>query len=267
MKQLYFLVFICLVFMSCDSESPDSQESEANCDNGTFVGEVNLSTQTEVDSFGAQCYSKINGRLSLFDAQSTDDRIHDLTPLLNLNEVFTSNVLDYSGSLTVRCSELETLNGLENITAVGGLNITDCNSLISLEGLEGLTSVERTRTAQLRIIRNNVLENLDGLNQLIKVQSTEDNFSLLQITENPSLTQMNALENLNYVNGLLKFYVVLGTGDNIYFNENVTNYCGIRNLLISETYTGIDWMSEFFNSDEGSYVPSIQDIIDGNCSQ
>ncbi len=264
------LIIICL-FIACYSCTQDDTKSNdefnvCDVDNGTFIGNILLTNQTQVDSFGALCYSKIDGSLILQDLDSTSDKIMDLTPLSNLNEVFITNqpINVVTGGIGVFCDELESLIGLHNITKLGTLSINYCNRLIDLEGLRSLASIENQYGAWLRITSNSSLENLSGLNMLTKVESGNDT-ALLNINNNGALTNMDALENLDFVNGSLIFSETCSATDgSICFNYNVTDYCGLRNLLSSQTYTDISWMPIAF---ENAFTPSVQDIIDGNCSQ
>jgi len=236
-------------------------------DNGTFTGDVFLFNQTQVDSFGALCYSKIDGTLILNDLDNSQDKITDLAPLSNLNEVYISNQPEnqVKGGIGIFCDELTSLTGLHNITRLGVLSIDNCNSLLNLEGLRNLTSIDNEYGAWLRITNNSSLESLFGINNLTKIESGNAT-ALLNINNNNALTNLDALENLDFVNGRIVFSETCGATDgNICFNYNVVDYCGIRNLLISETYSEINWMPPI--ELDGYFMPSVQDIIDGNCSQ
>ena len=269
MKNIILVFCLFLVCYNCtdDGSQQDDLLNTCDVDNGTFIGEVIITNQTQVDSFGAQCYSKIDGRLVLNDLGSITDKIMDLTPLSNLNEIYISNQPEnlITGGVSIFCDELTSLNGLHNITSVGVLSIDGSNSLVNLEGLRNLTAVENEYGTWLRITNNNALESLSGLNNLLKVESGNAT-ALLKINNNSALTNLNALENLDFVNGYIIFSETCGATDgSICFNYNITDYCGIRNLLASNTYTEISWMPpiEF----EGLFTPSVQDIIAGNCSQ
>ena len=77
---------------------------------------------------------------------------------------------------------LTDLEGLNNLTSVWGLTISDNQSLTRLEGLEGLTSVE----SRLFIGQNPALTSLEGLNNLTSVGGD------LSIVDNPVLPTSSA---------------------------------------------------------------------------
>jgi len=111
-----------MCFFSCSNENVTHPE-DLVCDNGTFVGQVILKNQQEVDDFGAMCYSKIDGSLVIGNIFGATDDIVDLSPLSNMNQVFASNSNDNPGWLRIKANNLTSLNGLQNITSVIGLMI------------------------------------------------------------------------------------------------------------------------------------------------
>lgn len=94
----------------------------------TFVGNVVLTTQAEVDAF-ITCYSVIDGNLTISGTGVTD-----LSNLSNLEEI--------TGNLEIQSAGLSNLAGLDNLTAVGGSATFFYNPfLTSLDGLDALGSV------------------------------------------------------------------------------------------------------------------------------
>ena len=82
---------------------------------------------------------------------------------------------------------LTSLNGLSNLSRVGGLGVVDNAALTSLDGLSSsLTALE----ANLSIIDNPVLTSLNGLSSLTAVRIS------LNITGNPVLTSLDGLSGL-----------------------------------------------------------------------
>src|SRR5210317_2566247 len=84
MNRLIPLFVLSLLLWSCNNEAVVEQV----CDNGTYVGNVRLLTQQEVDDFGAMCYSKIEGNLILGENWDFDNNILDLSPLSSLTEIY-----------------------------------------------------------------------------------------------------------------------------------------------------------------------------------
>ncbi len=105
----------------------DGQVDE-NLSGQTFVGDVTLSTQADVDAWPS-CYAVIDGDLTVKNSVS------DLGPLAGLEEV--------TGHLKIKSTDLTDLIGLDNLETVGGnLKIHQNSDLTSLAGLENLNSVE-----------------------------------------------------------------------------------------------------------------------------
>ncbi|MCB0462469.1 MAG: hypothetical protein KDC81_07180 [Flavobacteriaceae bacterium] len=252
MKKITFLFLVVLLIVSCENESV-TQPEEQTCDNGTYVGNVFLSTQQEVDEFGAMCYTKIEGRLQISE-RGLDDDIIDLTPLSSLTEV-------YPGRIRIHANNLTSLNGFQNITKLGGLYVHSCNALIDLSGLENLISIGGAEGyfQELHIEENNSLINLNGLNNL---QETNG----LVIVSNPSLESLDGLENLastftsNYYIGI--DIGVFNTHIGVIPQPNLSDFCALQNLFSNGTFN-----PNLIRIQQNSYNPTVQDIIDGNCSQ
>src|SRR5690606_13278398 len=100
------------------------------------------------------------------------------------------NCTQISGSLYISSPDIVNLNGLSNLTSVGGFLLIESNSnLTNLNGLSNLTSVGEN----LDIYNNLSLTNLDGLSNLTSVGG------YLSIAYNSSLTSLNGLNNLTSV--------------------------------------------------------------------
>ena len=179
----FFISLFVLILVSCINESNDIDEQA--CDNGTFVGRISLTTQQEVNDFGALCYTKIDGTLIIYDQATTNDKILDLSPLSNLTEIYTETYPDsLYASLHITTSLLTNLEGLNNLEKVGRLVIRDNESLATLSGLEGLAHIGSNANAlvdELFIENNPVLLNLDGLNNLVGIMvRLKDTFCIMK---------------------------------------------------------------------------------------
>ena len=306
MKHITLLLLIMLFFSACNSESINEDPEEQACDGGTFTGIITLSTQTEVDDFGANCYTKIDGSLSLIDLDTTDDKIVDLTPLQNLTEVFTSDPTSSWATLRINTSLLTDLQGLNNLERVGRLLIQYNESLLTLNGLNSLTSIGTTNEVTLNELKitsnpqlqtlegldnleivgfgnsltkldiqgNGALMHLDHLNGLVEFNSSEPISGQglsgnIWIFGNPLISHVNGLSNLSDIHGgnisfLFASDMVGSDLCDIYVaNDNLTNYCGLQNLFTNGNYGNFT----SGNGNCGIFEVSIQDIIDGNCSE
>jgi hypothetical protein len=252
-SKYYFLLASLFLIVSCENENISQPEDQA-CDNGTYVGNVFLSTQQEVDEFGAMCYSKIEGRLQISERWQDDDII-DLTPLSSLTEV-------YPGRIRIHANNLTSLNGFQNITKLGGLYVHSCNALIDLSGLENLISIGGAEGyfQELHVEENNSLINLNGLNNL---QETNG----LVIVSNPSLVSLDGLENLTSTFTSNYDYLgidigVFNTHIGVIPQPNLSDFCALQNLFSNGTFN-----PNRIRIQQNAYNPIVQDIINGNCSQ
>ena len=129
-KTKTILLFILTTFLnSCsDNENDISPPIE---------GDVHLKNQQEVNEFGANNYSGINGNLTI----GYQSGVRDIT---NLNPLSSLSFID--GNLDINYNDnLASLNGLNNIESINGfLHIGDNNSLANLNGLSNLNSVVAT---------------------------------------------------------------------------------------------------------------------------
>ena len=304
MKKSVILLVSILCLLSCSSDDDNTEQFPENI----FVGDITLTTQQEVNQFGAQNYTKVEGTLRIGSTNSNDlSDIFDLTSLSSLQEIGTDLTI-------VNNPNLVDLNGLNNINSINQTLYVHINSsLINLNALNNLNSI----SSSLSIRNNDSLENLDGLSNLnsVPVVSIIKNSSLISINglngistlrnllieENLALNNINGLSNLVRVLGGLKLaYIPIDNIDaltnllevgsidisatsitnldglgNVRFNDFLLNpyhyfvnnnflsdFCELRPVLIS------DQQSNTINLDISGnlYNPTVQDIIDGNCS-
>jgi len=267
MNRNYTLLFLLVLVFNCTNERVKQPEDIA-CDNGTFVGNVLLSTQQEVDDFGAMCYSKIDGSLVIGAEFEGINDIVDLSSLSSLNQIFTSNPNESTGWLRIRANNLVSLNGLQNITSVNGLKINNCYEILDLLGLDALENIGGNPNdyQTLDIHSNAELTSLEGLNNLVSIGSTEF-LSYIRFAGNPKLQNLEALALLEEINGEFVFEttILFSCGiacDGITGNEMLSDFCGIQGLFNSGNFD-----TENINISHNAYNPTVQDIIDGNCSQ
>lgn len=208
MRKRHYSILTVLLLFSCSNEFVQLPE-EMSCDGGTFVGDVELRTQQEVDDFGANCYTAVDGYLliGVFGEEVSD--ITNLSSLSSLKEVGT--LLIYNNE---KLESLEGIHNIENITGIdvypkGGLSIVDNIRLKSLPELSGL---HNTYLNRLHIYGNDELIDLNGLDGIIST-------SLLEIRFNDKLASISGLSNIEAVNEV-----------NIRSNKVLRSYLGIENF-------------------------------------
>ncbi|MFM9946401.1 MAG: hypothetical protein ACKV1O_00530, partial [Saprospiraceae bacterium] len=168
-------------------------------------GSVHLSSQFEVDTFGANWPN--------CETIAGDLHLGKYSQLANIDNLLAmSNIRRVEGSLYIRSNFfLENLHGLENLQFIGKhFNISENQRLVSLEGLDQLEFIGDS----LAIIENMELQSLSGLNQLDTIRGT------LGIRDNNSLVNLEGLNNLRFVENHL----------GIYQCEALLNLNGLNNL-------------------------------------
>ena len=252
----------------------------------TYVGNITLKTQAQVNSFGDFGFSRIEGNLHIGDTSYFDtgipSDITDLTPLETIDSISLSleifgngnlqslNGLDsirYIGNeLIIRSNnQLQSLHGFENIDSIyNRLLITACGSLVNLEGLDSIVYVEK-----LIISHNHSLTSFDGL------------YNLNTIGDYLSLRGNNNIESLNGLDQItsLVFFSIFQTKiktlsglDNLteisHFriedNEFLHDYCLLSDMYSNGYLNQLDTVeskieNNFFN-------PTFQQIMDNECS-
>ncbi len=203
---------------------------------GVFNGDVFLFDQQEVDNFGANNYSIITGDLGIAAPSGVD---------LDLNSL--SSLTEIQGELYFGCESCSSLQGLNNITSVGYLTLRRFQSLPNFEGLNGLTNVDLNVVIGGVFFNKNLnLYNFDGLENLATVGG------YIYARGNDQLQNIDAFSGLESV-----------AGDYLRIRENInlTNLCGLTNIVVSGGIAG------YYSVYENAYNPTEQDIINGDCAQ
>lgn len=193
-----------------------------------------------------------------------DNDIVDLSRLSSLNQIFTSTPDETTGWLRISVNNLVSLNGLQNITSVNGLKINNCYQIVDLLGLNALQNIGGNPNIYqtLDIHSNTELTSLEGLNNLSSI-GLSGYISYIRFGGNPKLLNLNALSSLNEINSAFYFdTVVLYSVEDVRGNDILSDFCGVQGLFNSGNFD-----SENINISYNAYNPTVQDIIDGNCSQ
>ncbi|NQY06142.1 MAG: hypothetical protein HRT68_08170 [Flavobacteriaceae bacterium] len=261
---------------SCDALTSVSISS-----NVTSIDRFNLSTSDLVTSLnGFENVSSINRfEINNCDGLATLPNFSNLTTLgevtIDGNDALTSlnglnNLNTITGRLWVRGSAMTSLTDLSNLTSIGSLHLesTNCSSLTGLENISTLTgylslnnnplitslnpvaNISPTTTTSLGIANMDGLTNLQGLEWVTSSNS-------INMSNNPNLISLDGLENVINCSS-----VNIGSnqwGSNI-GNQNLTDLCALTNLFTNGIYSDV-------YIDNNAYNPTVQDFIDGNCSQ
>ncbi len=133
------------------------------------------------------------------------------------------------GVLYIEDTNLENLNGLEDLKFATALYIENNSQLLNLNGLNNLKVYET-----LSIIDNIALTSLEGLNGTTKVQGN------VYINNNDSLVNLAGLDNLtmltSYWEAFFFGYRQVGGSLSISYNDSLTNLESLSNLCSLDDY-------------------------------
>lgn len=220
------------------SQEPINLGNVSTCDasGGIFNGNLILSTQQEVNDFGAYGITSITGSLTIGNENNYTD-IVDLSPLATItyiagdltiagNENLTSlqdlgNISHFEGDelLIKNNPSITSLAGFNNLTSVPTLNIHTNDGLTSLVGFENTFSVTR----RLLITGNQNLTSLQG----IEVFDLDSGHGLL-ISNNDSLTSLEGIETITQLS-----YLTISHNDMLNSLEAVQNLTQVNDLDIN----------------------------------
>lgn len=163
MKIIATLLLLVSVLYSCDVNDTGSNIA----DGGIYEGNITLFSQASVDAFGDKNYTEITGDL-IINRHHNEGIIENLESLSSLKRI--------GGSLEIKDINTPDLEGLHNITFVGG-DLTIYVIGEDLSGLEGIT--EAGGNLAIRGINLNTLEGLNNLQSVTSVSITGTNITTL----------------------------------------------------------------------------------------
>ncbi|GGZ77018.1 T9SS type A sorting domain-containing protein [Algibacter mikhailovii] len=259
-----------------------SEEQIFSTKSATFIGNIQFTSQNEIDNFALNRYRRITGNLTISNFIDSNA----ITSLASLSDLTT-----VEGELNISNNQaLQNLNGLENITNLGGLFMRNNNSIVNLFGLRNLNIVN----GRFVLFENLNLSNINNLTKLsdingyitISANGNINSLSLLSnieqckgdLTINAEIYDLNDLSNLTSVkgnimmancqnlsnlNGLSNLMEVTGETIN-FFNCNLTRldaYCGLKPLFTSGAFSG-----RLTAESISSRPVTIQSIINNDCN-
>ena len=165
------------------TREPINLGNVSGCDasGGIFNGNLILSTQQEVNDFGAFGITSINGSLTIGNENNYTD-IVDLSPLTTITYI--------ADDLTIAGNEnLTSLQDLGNISNVEGheLLIKNNPSITSLAGFSNLTNVTTL-----------IIDGNDGLTSLTGFSNSFSIGQDLRVFNNDNLTSLHGIENFGW---------------------------------------------------------------------
>ncbi|MGA9575458.1 MAG: HYR domain-containing protein, partial [Lysobacterales bacterium] len=213
--------------------------------------EITLSSQAEVDDFqtnhGPGCDTIITG-LTIDGAS-----INDLTPLAGLTTISTVSPFSLNHKLQISNTSLVSLAGLQNLSDVFWLNISNNALLIDTSALSSLTVTRGT----LEIHSNALLANLDGFSGVTNLQA-----GALSLFNNPSLSDLGGLSNLNSTAGSLAIMNndALANLDGLSALSHVASNISIQNNDILTSISGLSGLTNFTATLDFRFNPQLSSL-------
>lgn len=171
-------------------------------------------TQSDIDNFSTNFPGCTSITGSIFFASDVTD-LSGLSPIRNV-----------TGSLFINGTQISNLQGLHNLITVGfALAVDDNDLLTDLSGLESLRVVGNT----LAIANNENLLTLTGLDGLFGAGS-------LVIQTNPSLVDVSALSDLNFIGSNLGFPLRINSNASL-MSCALPSFC---DLIAAQVQVGIN---------------------------
>ncbi|WP_299246469.1 LamG-like jellyroll fold domain-containing protein [uncultured Aquimarina sp.] len=185
------------------------------------------------------------------------------------NLTFLQNVTSIGGRLSLTdLTQLTTLQGMDNLTALGDFNITDCDLVPNLEGFPKLAI---TSLNSLNIAENELITTFDG-----SFLTSLTSLGTLGISFNGNLIEIDALQNVVSLTGgsdstirnnnslqSINLYALRNVNSNLIIQNQelgISNLCGLYNYVtVGDGNTTLSFVGA--NSADWD---SVQDIID-NC--
>ncbi len=200
-KKILQIVLLLILPLSLTGQCPDA-------------GLVVLKTQMQIDTFLTNypnC-TEINNRINI-DGENSD--ITSLTPLSNLTVI-------ESGLIIQNCAQLLDLQGLHNLTSIGGLHIESNLLLDDLLELSNITEM----VGGLRIENSNLIKDLQGLHNLTSIGGLyiKSNLLLDDLLELSNITEMVGgvyIENSNQIKNLQGLHNLTSLGGKLTIESNL----------------------------------------------
>jgi len=194
--------------------------------------------------------TSLNGLQSIISLNGLSLHSNEVLSSINALSNVTTSIWDHRVEIGL-CPQLTSMAGLENVTYTYRLNLYENDGLVSLNGLQNLNTVNH-----LIIDGCDGLVDLEGLNNLENTLSIDNNLPYsISIYNNSSLLSLDGIENVKYLDGL-----IVGTENSP--NSQLSDFCALENWSSNGIFD-----SSSINIENNAFNPSMQDIIDGNCSQ
>lgn len=232
-------------------------------------GNVTLTTQADVDAFGAIGCNEISGFLSINDT-IPGSPICDLSPLMKLKKVGSYLIISAScvtdlhgfhklksvgelgpfGFIAIRGENVTNIDALKKIkTITGSINFTSNLNLVSIgKAFKKITTIESGKTTApiasgyvISLYNNPVLSDVGKLKKLTTIEGSflfRDNDALTDLDGFRDLTSIGrfiAIEDNDVLQNVNKLSIIssISSGIIVQNNPSLTDCCGLYSLVCS----------------------------------
>lgn len=225
------LIFFTILQISCEEEeievAEDTSAEQTEKVEKIYNGNVFIRSQAELDEFMSEKYTRVNGSFTLLGDDIVN--IEDLNTLTYIN--------GGNGTLYISSTSLNNLDGFKNVNLSSDMSIVinDNNILENLNGLQNLSN----KVFNLQIHYNESLTNIDGLKN---IPSVENN---LLLEANHSLKNIDGLIGLE--NSVFQLYIKINPQlENISGLSGISQieYLDITNNISLKTIDGLIGLTE-----------------------
>ncbi|WP_298902946.1 LamG-like jellyroll fold domain-containing protein [uncultured Psychroserpens sp.] len=229
---------------------------------------INLPNLTSIDNdFSIDNCPLVNTiTVTVLDTIGTDAEF-DTIAMINLD--FLQSVTSIGNRLSLTdLTQLTSIQGMDNLTSLGGFNLTNCDSVTNLEGFPNLNitslgSLNISGNEEITSLSNSFLESLTTLvslgisfnGNLIEIDALQ-NLTALTGSSFSTIRNNNALESMNLfaLNNVTDTFIIQN-------QPNITSLCGLYNYMTAGN--GATTLS--FTGINATEWDSVQDILD-NCN-
>ncbi|MCT2560495.1 hypothetical protein [Chryseobacterium herbae] len=219
------IILAWIIFQTSCSQKTEQKKSELKSeqikvkkdlipgkDDKVYQGTVNLITQKDIDEFGKNKYTFINGSMNICDINSSEFSKEEI----NLDALKSIRIIN-GGLLITRLENLKSVRGLENLEKVNG------DFVISGCGLNTISTFEKLATISGDLVFGNndfnevKLTEITGFSNLTEVGS-------IFISGNSGLQKLDAFHKIEKTKTIQIINTSLERVDNFKNLKNVKNF-------------------------------------------
>ncbi|HCA06242.1 hypothetical protein [Chryseobacterium sp.] len=260
----FVIILTCIIFQTSCSQKAEQKKSEQTKvkielvpgkDDKVYQGTVNLITQKDIDEFGKNNYTFINGSMNICDVNSSEYSKEEI----NLDALKSIRMIN-GGLLITRLENLKSVKGLENLEKVNGDFVISGCGLSTISTFEKLATISGDLAFGNNDFNNVKLTEITGFSNLTEVGS-------IFISGNSGLQKLDAFHKIEKTKTIQIINTSLERVDNFKNLKNVNNFSVEYSLPLKEiNLEKLETVSGLFALNENTYyngkisIPNIRKI-------